>query len=33
VYAAIHGRRVRDTTAIRIFETLERRSPMTVAWE
>jgi predicted transcriptional regulator len=33
VYAAIHGRRVRDTTAIRIFETLERRSPMTVVWE
>jgi len=33
VYAAIHGRRVRDATAIRIFETLERRSPMTVVWE
>lgn len=33
VYAAIHGRRVRDTTAIRIFETLERRQPMTVVWE
>jgi predicted transcriptional regulator len=33
VYGAIQGRRVRDATAIRIFETLERRSPMTVVWE
>lgn len=30
VYGAIRGRRVRDTTAIRIFETLEKRRPMTV---
>ena len=30
VYNAIHGRPVRDGTAIRIFETLEKRAPMTV---
>ncbi len=30
VYNAMRGRRVRDTTAIRIFETLERRPPMSV---
>lgn len=31
LYNALKGRRVRDTTAVRIFETLERRQPMTVA--
>jgi len=33
IYGAIRGRRVRDATAIRIFETLERRRPMTVVRE
>lgn len=33
VYNALSGRRVRDGTAIRIFETLERRNPMMVAVE
>jgi predicted transcriptional regulator len=33
VYHAIHGGRVRDATAIRIFQTLERRPPMTIVWE
>lgn len=31
VYNAVRGHRVRDVTAIRIFEALEKRSPMTVA--
>jgi hypothetical protein len=31
LYNALAGRRVRDGTAIRIFDTLEKRSPMTVA--
>ncbi len=31
VYNALSGRPVRDGTAIRIFETLERRKPMNVA--
>lgn len=30
VYNAMHGKPVRDGTAIRIFETLEKRSPMIV---
>ena len=33
VYNALSGRRVRDGTAIRIFETLEKRNPMMVAVE
>jgi predicted transcriptional regulator len=33
VYNALSGRRVRDGTAIRIFETLEKREPMMVAVE
>jgi predicted transcriptional regulator len=31
VYNALNGSRVRDSTAIRIFETLEKRQPMSVA--
>ncbi len=30
VYNAMHGKPVRDGTAIRIFETLEKRAPMIV---
>jgi predicted transcriptional regulator len=33
LYNALRGRRVRDSTAIRIFDTLEKRSPMGVALE
>jgi hypothetical protein len=31
VYNAVQGRRVRDATAIAIFETLEKRQPMQIA--
>ena len=31
VYNAVKGRPVRDSTAIRIFEALEKREPMSVA--
>lgn len=31
LYNALKGRRVRDATTIRIFETLEKREPMSVA--
>jgi predicted transcriptional regulator len=31
LYNALAGRRVRDGTAVRIFDTLEKRPPMTVA--
>ena len=31
IYNALHGRRVRDTTAIKIFAALEKRQPMTIA--
>jgi hypothetical protein len=31
VYNAIRGKAVRDATAIRIFETLEKRPPMEIA--
>lgn len=31
IYHALKGRRVRDSTAIRIFEALEKRSPMPIA--
>jgi predicted transcriptional regulator len=30
-YNAVNGRQVRDSTAIRIFETLEKRQPMVSA--
>jgi hypothetical protein len=33
VYNAMHGKPVRDGTAIRIFETLEKRAPMMVVIE
>lgn len=33
LYNALSGRPVRDTTAIRIFEALEKRQPMTIAVE
>lgn len=31
VYSALHGRPVRDTTALRIFQALERRRPSLAA--
>jgi predicted transcriptional regulator len=31
IYRALDGRRVRDSTAIRIFEALEKRQPMLIA--
>jgi hypothetical protein len=33
VYNAVKGRPVRDSTAIRIFEALEKREPMSVAMQ
>jgi hypothetical protein len=33
VYNALGGKRVRDRTAIHIFDTLEKRAPMGVALE